>query len=409
MTIARWFIGLASGSGGEGADAVLVETTGVGLQLNARVTQHLRRNHPREVQGLFLRTLGGDGAPSFGDLAVLHRQLGESAAAAVGQLVTQSHFDLGRVLAIGHIGPLVWHQPAGRSPASFEIGLPSAMVERTGLTIFSEFRQRDVAAGGQGMPITALADWVQFRDAREPRLLVHLGGITSAVFIPANARPQDVVGLEVGPGTRLLDLVIRLGSGGRERCDVGGKYAVQGHCLEPLLANWLEHPFFNQSPPKSLPRNEFGTEWINRAARAVAEAKGTLEDFLCTLSHLLVRSVALAWRWLAKGPTVPTIWLSGGGTRNGLFWRLLEQDLPGVSLRRLDELGVPCQVRQAAGAAVLAAMALDGIPASSPAATGAVGRLLGQVTPGEPRNWARCLRWMAEQSATELTHPYRAA
>jgi len=408
MTIARWFIGLASGSGGEAVDAALVEITGAGLQLNARVVQHLRRNHSRDTQDLFIKALTGS-VSSYGDLAILHRQLGESAAAAVQQLVQQAHFDLSRVLAVGHIGPLAWHQPAGRSPASFEIGQGSAIVERTGLTVVSDFRERDVAAGGQGMPITALADWVQFRHRDEPRLLVHLGGITSAVYIPANARPQDVIALEVGPGTRLLDSVIRLGSGGRERCDAGGKYAVQGRCLDALLAVWMEHPYFTQPPPKSLPRSEFGADWVDRQARSVMELKGTLEDFLCTLSHFLVRCVAGAWKQLPKPSADLPIWLSGGGTRNGLFWRLFEQELPGVPLKRLDELGVSTQARQSSGAAVLAAMALDGIPGSSPAATGAVGRLLGRVTPGDPRSWSRCLRWMVEQSPPEITHPYKAA
>jgi anhydro-N-acetylmuramic acid kinase len=410
MTIARWFIGLASGSSGEGTDAVLVETNGIGLQLTSQILQVQRRNHPRDVQEAFLKTLLSNTSATFCDLASLHRSLGESAAAAVGQLLTPVRHDMNRVLAIGHIGPLAWHEPAGREPASIEIGQASTIVERTGLTVFGDFRERDLAAGGQGMPITAIADCVQFRHAEQPRLLLHLGGTTSLVYLPANARPQNVLAFEVGPGSRLLDAVIRQGSHGRERYDAGGKHSVQGHFLERLMATWLEHPYFQQKPPKSLGRSDFGAEWIARAARSVAEDGGHLEDFLCTLSHFLIRSVVLSWqRWLPKPEGIPQLWLSGGGSRNGLFWRLLEQDLPGVKLHRLDEIGVPSQARQAAGAAILAAMAMDGIPASSPGATGAVGRLLGRVTPGEPRNWARCVRWMSEHSALEPTNPTRAA
>lgn len=409
MSMSRWFIGLASGSGGEGADAVLVETSGAGLQLAARVAGHLRRPHSRDLRALFLRTLYSANSVSFGDLAALHRQLGESAAAAALELVPPARRDAARVMAAGHVGPVVWHEPSGREPATFEIGQSSTIAEKTGLTVFSEFRERDVAAGGQGMPITGLADWVLFRQPHEPRLLVHLGGVSSLVYIPANARPQDVLAFEMGPGTRLLDAVVRQASSGREHYDAGGKHAVQGKCVEPLMNGWLEHPFFQRRPPKSLGRSEFGAEWVTRAARATAELKGTLEDLLCTLSHFVVRCVALAVRNLPAIPSPPELWLSGGGTRNGLFWRLLEQEMPGAGLRRLDELGVPAQARQAAGAAVLAALAADGVPASSPGVTGAVGRILGRVTPGEPRNWARCLRWMAEQTAHELTHPYRAA
>jgi len=409
MTIPRFFIGLASGSGGEGADAVLVETTGIGTQLNCRIVEHRRRLHARETQDLFMRSLAAGASTSVGDLAILHRQLGESAAGCALDMMGANRLDASRVLAIGHLGPLVSHEPAGRPPVTLEIGMNSVIAERTGLTVFGSFRDRDLAAGGQGMPITALADWMLFRNATQNRLLVHLGGTTSAVYLPVNARPQDVVAYEVGPGTRLLDAVIRQGSGGRERCDAGGKHAVQGRCLDNLLIEWLEHPFLQRRPPKSLGRSEFGAEWIARAARNVLAAKGTLEDFLCTLSHFLVIGLVRSLAWLPQTSAVQNVWISGGGSRNGLFWRLLEQEMKGIALHRLDDLGVPAQGRQAAAAAILTAMAMDGIPATSPSATGTVGRLLGQVTPGDPRNWARCLRWMAEQSAPELTHPYRAA
>ena len=409
MTISRWFIGLASGSGGEAADAALVETTGIGLQLSARVVHHLRRSHPRDVQDLFVKTLSPGGSASFGDLALLHRQLGECAAATVLQIVSEARFDLTRILAVGHIGPFAWHEPSGRTPASFEIGQSSAIVEKTGITAISEFRERDVVAGGQGMPITALADWVFFRSPEQPRLLIHLGGTTSVVFIPANAKPQEVFAFEAGPGTRLLDAVMRQASGGREHCDAGGKHAVQGRCLDSLVTEWLAHPYFQQRPSKSLPRSEFGSEWIARAARGVVEAKGTLEDFLCTLSHFLVRGLVRSCQGLPKTGRSPQVWLSGGGTRNGLFWRLLEQEWPGAELHRLDEIGVPAQARQAVGAALLAALTIDSVPASSPNATGAVGRLLGRIAPGDARNWARCLRWMSEHASPDISHPNRAA
>jgi anhydro-N-acetylmuramic acid kinase len=409
MSIARWFIGLASGSGGEGTDVALVEVTGVGLQMRARVVASLRRGHSRDLQFAFVSLSHSCSATTSGQIAVLHRQLGESAASAAMQLLPPSHVDAQRILAAGHIGPLVWHEPSSHDPVSIEIGQASIVAERTGLTIFSEFRERDVAAGGQGMPIAGLADWVIFRNARESRLLIHLGGTTSAVHIPVNARPQDVLAFEIGPGTRLLDAVIRQATGGRERCDVGGKHAVQGKCLDPLLTDCLEHPYLQRRPPKSLGRLEFGPEWVARAARMAAELNGNLEDLLCTLSHFVVRCIARAMANLPDIAQPPTLWLSGGGTRNGLLWRLLENELPNATLRRLDDLGVPAQQRQAAGAAILAALNMDGIPASSPGITGSVGRILGRVTPGEPRNWAQCLRWMSELTAHELTRPYKAA
>ena len=409
MSIARGFIGVATGSGGEGADAVLVETKGIGLHLSARVVHHLRRSHTRELRDMLARALQASHSFSITELPWLHRQIGENEAEAVRQLVVRERIDLSRVTAAGRIGPLLWHEPGARHTGTLEAGLPSLVAERTGLTVFSDFRERDVVGGGQGMPIAALADWACFQNAMEGRILLHLGSVTSVVVIPAGARPQDVLAFEVGPGTRLLDAVIRQATHGKESFDTGGKHAVQGRCLEGLLAEWLEQPFFAQKPPKSLSRSEFGPDWIARAAKAVTDQSGSLDDLLCTMTHLVVRAVAIAIRSLPKVAGEVHLWLSGGGSRNGLFWRLLEQDLPTVSLHRLDELGMPAQARQAGEAAVLAAFAMDGVPAGSAATTGAVGRLLGRITPGEPRNWSRCLNWMVDKSTAELTRPYKAA
>ncbi len=154
---------------------------------SARLVHHLHRPHSRDVQNLYGKIAPSSGPALLSDVAAFNRQFSESSATSVQQLIAQNHLDHGHVLAIGHLGPLAWHEPGGRSPSSFEYGLASVLVERTGLSVFNKFRERDMAAGGQGMPITALADWVQFREATEARLLIHLGGVTSVVYIPGGA------------------------------------------------------------------------------------------------------------------------------------------------------------------------------------------------------------------------------
>lgn len=409
MNHPRAFIGLASGSGGEGTDAVLVETTGIGLHLNARVVHHHRRPHSPPLRELLSRAIHSPRTLSIPDCAQLNRLLCENEVDAARHLITGARVESSRVGTIGRLGPLLVHDANERGAATFEPGLPALLAEATGLTVVSEFRERDLAAGGQGMPIGALADWALFRHPTERRVLLHLGSVTSIVILRPSARPQDLVAFESGPGTRLIDAVVRQGSRGKSSFDVGGKHAVQGRCLETALTKWFEHPYFAKPAPKSLPRTEFGAEWIEKAARAIAESNGSFEDMLCTLSHLIIRSALNALRSVFDGIGDLDIWLSGGGSRNGFFWRLLEQESGGSPLHRLDELGVPTQARQAAEAAVLAAFTMDGVPAGSVGTTGVGGRLLGRLTPGEPRNWARCLNWMADKIFVEPMRPYKAA
>jgi anhydro-N-acetylmuramic acid kinase len=344
-----------------------------------------------------------------GESPTLHRLMGESLLAAANQLLSQVRLDARRVMAVGVFAPLAWHHPVGRSPSSREFGMVSLIADRLGLTVVSDFREQDLAAGGQGMPQTALADSLQFRSETEDRLLIHLGSVLSLVWLKASSRVQDLLAFEVGPGHRLLDGVVRRETNQRERFDPSGKYAVQGHCFEELIDRWLTHPYFSTKPPKSLPRNEFGGDFIQQAIRQAGQINATLQDLLCTMSHFLVQTlVQSCHRWLPETLNERPVWLSGGGTRNGLMWRLIEQYLPSWKLQRLDELGIPALSRSAMAAAILAALTLDGVSASTPNATGTVGRMLGRLTPGSSQNWSRCLRWMFTQSS-ETISPYRAA
>jgi len=278
-----------------------------------------------------------------------------------------------------------------------EIGMPDILAERTGLTVLSDFRARDIAAGGQGAPITALPDWLLFRSAEEERVLIHLGHVTSVVVLPASNRPGDMLAWECGPGNQLLDGMVQHWTAGRERFDPGGHHAVQGHMIPEVLQKWCQHPFFQRRPPRSLSRHEFGIRFIEQAGEQIRDADGSLQDLLCSVSHLLTRPIIASLAEHVPSTDMPRrYFLSGGGLRNGLLWRLLDEALAPQPVVKLDELGVPQRCRYAAGAALLATLALDGVPAGAPMWTGAVGgRVLGHFTPGSTRNWARCIQSMS--------------
>jgi anhydro-N-acetylmuramic acid kinase len=228
-------------------------------------------------------------------------------------------------------------------------------------------------------------------------VVLHLGGLARAVFLPAGGRPADVIGFEVGPCSVLLDALMRQLTGGRESFDAGGKHAVQGKCIEPLLRDWLAHPALQRRPPRCVPVQEFGDDF---AARVLSEARthqAGPHDLLCTATHFVARCIGRALeRFLPRDKRIDRILLSGGGARNGLLWHLLGQQFAGTAVERSDEAGIPADARKALSFGVLAALTLDGVPGSAPSATGAGGpRLLGSLAPGAPANWAQCLAWMA--------------
>ncbi len=394
----RWHIGLASGSGADGVDAALVETEGVGLEMRARILHSLHQPYPRDLRDMIVR-LGTAASAGARQAGLLHRLLGETFAAAARQVADQASFSLHKVQCLGCPGHTLWHEPDGRFPSALSLGMAAVVAERTGVTTVSDFRARDLAAGGQGVPLAALADYLLFRHPPESEALLHLGGLATLTHLPAGGRVQGLLSFEAGPCNGLLDGLMRHLTGGREPFDAGGKHAVQGCCIDALLERWLGHPFFQRRPPRSLPRQGFGEEFVTQAVQTARQMKSSLHDLLCTATHFVARGISGAVRRFLPEPGPRRIYLSGGGVRNGFLLHLLAQQLAGTPLEKSDRAGVPTDAHNAATFALLAALTVDGVPANVAAATGAAGaRLLGSLTPGSSANWARCLAWMAQQT-----------
>jgi anhydro-N-acetylmuramic acid kinase len=395
----RLIIGLESGCHADGLDAALLEIEGVGLELRAHPTHTLHLPYPRDLRELLVK-VGTANLSSIKQVSLVHRLLGETFAAAVRQVADQARCSLAQVQCIGCSGHTIWHEPEGRFPSTLNLGMAAVVAERTGITTVSDFRARDVAAGGQGVPLSALVDYLLFRHSEENRVLIHLGGLATVVYLPAGNKPQQVLGFEAGPCNLLLDGLMRQLTGGREAFDAGGKHAVQGCCIEALLQRWLAHPGLQRRPPKSLPRQAFGDEFVLQAVQLAKQSRWGMHDLLCTATHFVAQGITGSLkRFLPQGQPLARVLLSGGGIRNGLLWHLLEQQFAGVALERIDRYGIAAQARKALVYGVLAALTLDGVPANTASATGAAGsRLLGNLTPGTSANWARCVSWMASQT-----------
>jgi anhydro-N-acetylmuramic acid kinase len=367
--------------------------------------------------------------------ALLHRLLGETFAAAARQVADRASFSLQRVHCLGCPGHTLWHDPEGRFPSTFPLGMAAVVAERTGITTVSDFRSRDLAAGGQGAPLSALVDYLLFRHPEENRIMLHLGGVARLVYLPAGGKVHEVVGFEAGPCNLLLDGLVEQMTSGNESFDPGGKHAVQGQCIESLLEQWLGQAYFKRRPPKSLPRHAMVEDLILQAAQLAREGKYRLHDLLCTATHFVARSICQSWQkfipvarpvgvpalagYPPEGGTPTRALLSGGGVRNGFLWHLLEQQFAPIPLSKVngvaasfqlaeklgqvENLPPPAEGRKSVASGVLAALTVDGVSANLPSATGASGgRLLGSITPGSPSNWARCLAWMAAQSAPPM-------
>lgn len=396
----RILIGLSVGSGLEGADAAVVRTDRVGLDLAPRVERTVHVPFPATLREQLRPAPGPAGSPQD-----VTRSIADVAVQAVRGATVPAGVSAREVFALGLLDParggevgVAWGEVAAR------------VAEQTGLTVLHDFRGRDRAAGGTGHPITAAAEYLLFRHAQEDRLLIHLGAVTALLHVPADAKITAVAGFEAGPGQQLLDALLYHGTRGREVADPGGKKAVQGCCLDSLLARWVEHPYLTRKPPKTVPADSFGRPFLHAAFDSARQQGAGLPDLLCTATHLIARSVGEASRkWLPTASGPRRTFLTGPGVRNGFLLQLLGHQFDGSSIARSDEAGVPAAGRNAAAAAVLAALTCDGVAGNLPVLTGAAGgRVVGQIVPGDGRNWARCATWIADQ-AGEFPRVNRAA
>lgn len=396
----RWLIGLSVGCGAGALDAALVELDGIGFELKPLQLVGCHQPIAPELRNLILRV---DRLPvESRSMGRLHRLMGETLAAGVHAVVERGGIPLNRVLAVGCPGLVVGRDPEGRFPSALSLGMAAVIAERTGVTVVSEMAARDVSAGGQGTPLTALPDYLLLRHPTCTRLLIHLGGTTRLVWLRGGGRLGDLIGFEAGPCGVLLDAMVRQLTNGKEWCDVGGKHAVQGKCVDELLSSWRRHPLLQRRPPRVIPRHAFADEFARLALQQAKRAGIGLHDLLCTATHFVVRAMTDAVvRYVPTDQPIRQVYLSGGGVRNGLLLRLIAAQWPDVSVSRTDEAGLPAELRQSVAAAVVAALTLDGVPGNVPTVTGAAGsRLLGSLTPGTAANWQRCLQWMSQHANT---------
>jgi anhydro-N-acetylmuramic acid kinase len=375
--------GLMSGTSIDGIDVAIIDIRGTNVRLTAFDTFPYRPALRTEILAL----CHPDSA-RVDRICRLNHVLGEVFAEAVIGLCRRRHIRLSSIDLIGSHGQTIWHQPqpgrcGGRMVRStLQIGEPSVIAQRTGITTVADFRPRDMAAGGQGAPLVPYSDYVLFRGPRTCRTVQNIGGIANVTFLPPACTCDDIMAFDTGPGNMVIDGVMRLVTNGRHHYDRGGALAAKGRIDEPLLREMLGHPFLRRKPPKSTGREEFGRSYCEWFYGESERRKLAPEDMLATVTAFTARTVADAYRrFLPETPD--EMILCGGGAHNRTLVRLLREDLGPVRIRTTDEFGVGVDAREAVAFAILAWATIRGIANNVPRATGAAEPVvLGKIVPG---------------------------
>ena len=280
--------------------------------------------------------------------------------------------------AICSHGQTVYHWVEGaEARGTLQLGEPAWIAEKTGAAVISDVRNRDIAAGGHGAPLASLLDVLLL--GRSPATAcgsLNLGGIANVTVLGPGREP---LAFDIGPANALIDAAVEMLTGGEQSFDRDGAWAAQGRADAALVERLLDDPYFALPAPKSTGKEYFNLGYVTErlAGREIRP-----EDLLASLTVTTAESVATAIRPYRVSELI----VAGGGTRNLTLMAELQARLPGVKMRRTDELGVPEAGKEALVFAIIGFLTLHGLAATVPSCTGAAhASVLGSVTPGRAR------------------------
>lgn len=366
----RLVVGLMSGTSADGVDAALTRITGCGTSTKVEQLGFYFQPFDNQTRQQILNVCGGDFGGSR-ELCLLGTHLGKLYAQAVRGLVQQTgihHVDL-----IGCHGQTVYHIPEetphlGTSiRGTLQIGDPSYLSEEFGCPVVSDFRIRDMAAGGLGAPLVPYTEFLLYRSETEDVALQNIGGIGNITLLPAGCSLEDVTAFDTGPGNMVMDALASRITGGKLGYDDGGKLAASGKVI-PELLNWmLEDPYLTKQPPKTTGREYYGAAYVEKL---VSFGDYPLEDILATATRFTAESIALSLHRFARRMPARLV-VGGGGSRNPTLLRFLAEALPECRVQTQEDLGYDSDSKEAVAFALLANEALFGICNNAPSATGA--------------------------------------
>ncbi len=385
----RLVIGLISGTSADGVDAALVKIVGREPD-RVETIAFTTKPYPTEIRETVLRVSHNGDVET---LCWLNFVLGEIFAEAALEVIKVAGVSAKRVSLIGSHGQTVRHlppkpsssvpRPLSRQVGTLQIASPAVIAFRTGIPVVSDFRTKDMAAGGQGAPLVPLVDWLLLRHSRKNRIALNIGGIANLTVLPAGARASDVVAFDSGPGNMLIDGAVRHFSCGQESFDRNGEWAKRGRVDKNLFRWLMRHPFLRQPPPKSTGREMFGESFLQRILERSKRLGLAPHDVVATLTAFTASSVADAIERfvLPKVGSVDELIVSGGGANNPVLVAMLKERMPQISIHRSDEFGINADAKEAIAFAVLAHRTVMGLAGNLPSATGAkMPVILGSIT-----------------------------
>jgi anhydro-N-acetylmuramic acid kinase len=380
-------LGLMSGTSADGIDVALARISGAPRRLHAKLLDHTSSKFPAALRREILR-VAEQHPITAGELSQLNFRLGEVFAEAALAACRKFRVSPKRIGLIGSHGQTIFHQGApapyfGRATAStLQIGEPSVIAARTGITTVGDFRPADIALSGQGAPLVPYADYLLYRHAKLGRVSLNLGGIANITVIPASAKPGQILAFDTGPANMLIDALVSHFTRRRQRFDKNARIAQTGRPLPALLDELMRDPYLKLAPPKSTGREYYGRAYLKKVLALGKKHRAKPADLVRAVTIFTALSVVDALnRFVLPKTRIQQLIVSGGGAENPLLMAQLSAALGEIEILPSSRLGVPEDAKEAFAFALLAYETFHRRPSNLPSATGAHAlAILGKVS-----------------------------
>jgi anhydro-N-acetylmuramic acid kinase len=380
-------LGLMSGTSADGIDVALTRISGAPPHMHAKLLGHTSSKLPSALRKVILR-VAEQHPITAGELSQLNFRLGEVFAEAALAACREFRVSSRRIALIGSHGQTIFHQgkPApylGRPTAStLQIGEPSVIAARTGITTVGDFRPADIALGGQGAPLVPYADYLLYRDEKLGRVSLNLGGIANVTVIPAAAKPEQILAFDTGPANMLIDALVAQFTHGRRRYDKNARLALQGRSILALLDELMRDPYLKLAPPKSTGREYYGRSYLKKVLALGKKHRAKPADLIRAATIFTALSVVDALnRFVLPKTKIHQLVVSGGGAHNPLLVAQLSAALSNIEIFPSSRAGIVEDAKEAFAFALLAYETWHNRPSNLPSATGARGpAVLGKIS-----------------------------
>ncbi len=375
-------IGLISGTSVDGIDTALVEIRGTTNDLEIDLIKGETYPYPEVLREQILAVCAGERL-NMSELTDLDDAIATQFAQAAVKIEQGESI---KAELIGSHGQTVFHRPPNRPSLgySLQLGRGEVIAQQTKRLTVSQFRQADLAAGGQGAPLVSKIDAYLLSHLDHSRCIQNIGGIGNVTYLPPRQTVNweaKIIGWDTGPGNVLIDLAVMQLTQGQQHYDQDGKWSAQGTPCQPLIEQWLKEDFFQESPPKSTGRELFGLAYLEQCKLQAEQYQLSSADWLATLTELTVQSIVTSYQaFLPESPH--QVLLCGGGSHNTYLKNRLKQRLaPKTQVITTDDLGFNADYKEAIAFAVLAYWRFAvAVPGNLPQVTGAhQPMLLGQI------------------------------